>query len=80
MREVIDPRISDNSLRVGNLLEQLRVATLVWMQSQGPMIKDMFITGRPPRHDRYTLFAVGLFEVSLACIRRNFEQIVVFPE
>ena len=44
MRAVIDPRISDNSLRVSDLLEQLRVATLVWMQSQGPVIKGLFTT------------------------------------
>jgi len=80
MRVGIEARISGSSLRMGDLLEQLRVATLVWVQSQGPVINGLFMTGRPQKHDRYTLFAVGFFEISLACIRRNLQQIVVFPE
>ena len=80
MRAVIDPRISGNDLRVSDLLEQFRVAAFVWMQSQSPVIKGLVTMGWLPKHIRYTLFAVGFFELSFACIRQNLEQFVVFPE
>ena len=68
------------SLRMRDLLEQFGVATFVGVQSQGPTMRDFNTMGWIPKNDWYTLFAIGFFELGLACIGRNFEQIVVFPK
>ena len=64
---------------MSNLLEQFRVAAFVRMQSQGSMVKGLFATIRLLKRDWHALLAVGFFEVSLAGIRRNLKQIIVFP-